>query len=57
LTIVGIATDFCVNYSAVDAAGLGFDVTVDTNLCRAIDFDGSLTAAMQDMKAAGAIVE
>ena len=42
LTLVGLATDFCVNYSAVDAARLGFDVTVDLSLCRAIDFDGSL---------------
>ncbi len=53
LTLVGLATDFCVNYSAVDAANLGFNVTVDMGLCRAIDFDGSLDAATQGMKAAG----
>jgi nicotinamidase/pyrazinamidase len=53
LTLVGLATDFCVNYSAVDAARLGFDVTVDLSLCRAIDFDGSLQAATDGMKAAG----
>ena len=45
LTLVGLATDFCVNFSAVDAARLGFDVTVRTELCRAIDLDGSLAAA------------
>jgi len=53
LTLVGLATDFCVNYSAVDAADLGFDVTVRTDLCRAIDFDGSLDAAVTGMKDAG----
>ena len=53
LTMVGLATDFCVNYSAVDAAKLGYDVTVDLGLCRAIDFDGSLDAAKQGMQGAG----
>ncbi len=53
LTMVGLATDFCVNYSAVDAAKLGFTVKVETALCRAIDFDGSLAAAQADMVAAG----
>jgi nicotinamidase/pyrazinamidase len=53
LTLVGLATDFCVNYSAVDAANLGFDVTVRMDLCRAIDFDGSLAVAVEGMKNAG----
>lgn len=53
LTLVGLATDFCVNFSAVDAAKLGFRVTVNTDLCRAIDFDGSLDAAKAGMKDAG----
>lgn len=53
LTLVGLATDFCVNYSAVDAAKLGFDVTVNMALCRAIDFDGSLLAAKTGMQDAG----
>ncbi|MCR9148184.1 MAG: bifunctional nicotinamidase/pyrazinamidase [Rhodobacteraceae bacterium] len=53
LTLVGLATDFCVNFSAVDAARLGYAVTVDTGLCRAIDLDGSLTQAMDGMCAAG----
>ena len=53
LLIVGLATDFCVNYSAVDAARLGFDVTVDLDLCRAIDLDGSLEAAIAGMQEAG----
>lgn len=49
LTMVGLATDFCVNFSAQDAAKLGFAVTVRNDLCRAIDLDGSLAAAMQSM--------
>ena len=53
LTLVGLATDFCVNYSAVDAAKLGFVVTVRQDLCRAIDLGGSLEAALGGMTAAG----
>lgn len=53
LTLVGLATDYCVNFSAVDAAKLGFDVTVLGNLCRAIDLDGSLAAARATMADAG----
>ncbi len=56
LTMVGLATDFCVNYSAVDAANLGFKVTVIESLCRAIDFDGSLEAAREGMTAAGVVL-
>ena len=53
LTLVGLATDFCVAYSAVDAARLGFGVTVLEGACRAIDLDGSLAAARQAMSGAG----
>lgn len=53
LTFVGLATDFCVNYSAVDAAKLGFTATVRMDLCRAIDFDGSLDAARTAMQDVG----
>ena len=53
VTMVGLATDFCVNYSAVDAAKLGYAVTVRTDLCRAIDLDGSLEAALAGMRDAG----
>tara|TARA_R110002094_G_scaffold16487_9_gene28035 strand:- start:262 stop:855 length:594 start_codon:yes stop_codon:yes gene_type:complete len=53
LTMVGLALDFCVNYSAVDAARLGFDVTVRQELCRAIDLDGSLASAVAGMTGAG----
>ena len=53
LTVVGLATDFCVHYSAVDAARLGFAVTVDERACRGIDLDGSLAAARDAMTRAG----
>ena len=53
VTVVGLATDYCVNYSAVDAAKLGFKVTVIESLCRAIDLDGSLAAAKEGMTKAG----
>lgn len=56
ITLMGLALDFCVAYSARDAAKLGFDVTVQLDLCRAIDFDGSLTKAKADMQAAGVVL-
>ncbi|WP_306004520.1 bifunctional nicotinamidase/pyrazinamidase [Aquicoccus porphyridii] len=53
LTLVGLATDFCVAWSALDAARLGFGVTVRRDLCRAIDLDGSLAVAETQMTHAG----
>jgi nicotinamidase/pyrazinamidase len=53
VTLVGLATDYCVNFSAVDAARLGFRVRVIESLCRAIDLEGSLAAAKDGMAAAG----
>ena len=57
LVMVGLATDFCVAYSALDAAAQGFKVTVLTDACRAIDLDGSLAAAIDKMKGAGVSLE
>ncbi|QFS84644.1 Isochorismatase family protein YecD [Roseivivax sp. THAF40] len=57
LTMVGLATDFCVKFSALDARKLGFDVTLREDLCRGIDLDGSLGAAMDEMAAAGVVLE
>ena len=51
--IAGLATDFCVAWSAVDARRLGLDVTVVEDACRAIDTEGSLAAAWRDMQQAG----
>ena len=53
LTLAGLATDYCVAYSALDAARLGFAVTVRTDLCRAIDLGGSLARMLAGMQAAG----
>lgn len=56
LTLVGLATDYCVAWSALDAVRLGFEVTVRLDLSRAIDLDGSLDAALADMAAAGVVL-
>ncbi len=53
LTMAGLATDFCVHYSAMDAVQLGYQVNVRSDLSRAIDFDGSLDAAMSAMVKCG----
>lgn len=53
LTIVGLATDFCVAYSAIDAVRQGFSATVRLDACRAIDLGGSLAAMTEKMKAEG----
>jgi nicotinamidase/pyrazinamidase len=50
--LAGLATDFCVAYSAVDAHRAGFDVVVVEDACRAIDTGGSLAAAWQRMREA-----
>jgi nicotinamidase/pyrazinamidase len=48
--LVGLATDYCVYYSAVDARRLGFDAVVVESACRAIDLNGSLAAAWTGMQ-------
>lgn len=57
VTLVGLATDYCVAYSALDAAKLGFAATVLTGACRAIDLNGSLAEATDKMRAAGVALE
>ena len=56
LTLTGLALDFCVAYSAIDAAKEGFSVTVMSEACRAIDLHGSLTKALDDMTVAGVTI-
>lgn len=56
LTLAGLATDFCVAYSALDARRLGFAVTVAGEGCRAIDLDGSLDDAMRRMRSSGVTI-
>lgn len=55
VTLVGLATDYCVAYSALDAARLGYRVMVLEGACRAIDLNGSLEAALAETTAAGVI--
>ena len=51
--VVGIATDFCVAWTAIDAANLDFDCTVIMDATAAIDVDGSLDRAVAQMVDAG----
>jgi nicotinamidase/pyrazinamidase len=53
LVLAGLATDFCVLWSALDARALGYGVTVVEDACRAIDLDGSLDRAWAEMGSAG----
>ncbi|MCA0278517.1 MAG: bifunctional nicotinamidase/pyrazinamidase [Proteobacteria bacterium] len=53
ITLVGLATDFCVGFSALDAVAQGFATTVRLDGCRAIDLNGSLDAMIERMRAAG----
>lgn len=53
IVMVGLATDFCVAYSALDAVKHGFDTTVRLDGCRAIDLNGSLEAMIGQMRDAG----
>lgn len=51
--VVGIATDFCVAWTAIDAAKLGFQSYVIADATKAIDLNGSLQHAWQDMLSRG----
>lgn len=53
LTFVGLATDFCVAYSALDAVGQGFSARVVLEACRGIDLMGSMETMIGRMKADG----
>ena len=53
LTLAGLATDFCVLFSALDAREAGFEIAVAAGACRGIDLDGSLARAMRAMAEAG----
>ena len=51
--MAGLATDFCVAWTALDARKLGFEVFVIEDATRAIDLNGSLAAAWKQMSAKG----
>ena len=51
--VCGLATDYCVAWSALDARKFGFQASVIEDACRGIDINGSVAAAWKDMIAAG----
>ena len=51
--MVGLALDFCVMFSALDARAAGFNAYVVLDACRAIDLNGSLATAIERMQVAG----
>jgi nicotinamidase/pyrazinamidase len=51
--VVGLALDFCVAWSALDARAAGFTTVVIEDACRAIDMNGTLDNAWREMLAAG----
>lgn len=53
ITLAGLATDFCVAFSALDAIRQGFAVTVRLDACRGIDLNGSMATMVERMRAAG----
>jgi len=53
ITLCGLATDFCVAFSAIDGRGAGFEVAVVTSACRGIDNNDSLDRALRSMVDAG----
>ena len=52
VTLCGLATDFCVYFSAIDAREAGFEAAIVLEASRAIDVDGSLARALAAMRAA-----
>ena len=57
VTICGLATDYCVFYSAIDARAAGFDTTVVLEASRGIDLGGSMAPALSAMREAGVVLE
>ena len=53
LFVAGLATDFCVSWTALDAIAAGFEAIVVEDACRAIDTQGSLARAISDMTSRG----
>lgn len=53
VVLTGLATDFCVGFSALDALASGFETVVLEDLCRGIDMEGSLARMLDDIRAAG----
>ena len=56
VTLCGLATDFCVFFSAIDAVAAGFATAVALDASRAIDIGGSLAQALAAMREAGVVL-
>ena len=57
VTVIGLATDYCVKNTALDALREGFDVTVDSSAVRGVDVEaGDAERALDELRAAGARV-
>ena len=55
VTLCGLATDFCVLFSALDSRAAGFATAVALEACRGLDVDGSLDRALAAMREAGVV--
>ena len=51
--LTGLATDFCVGFSALDALASGFETVVLEDLCRGLDMEGSLSRMLDDIRSRG----
>jgi nicotinamidase/pyrazinamidase len=57
VTVVGLATDYCVKNTALDALRAGFQVTVDTTAVRGVDVEpGDSERALAEVRAAGGVM-
>lgn len=57
LTICGLATDYCVKFTALDALAEGFEVTLHLPACRGVNLQpGDVAAAVEEMREAGAVI-
>jgi len=56
LVLAGLATDYCVAYSAIDAKKRGFEAEVVLDACRGIDLDGSLERMKREMQDVGVVL-
>ena len=57
VVLTGLATDFCVGFSALDALASGFETVVLEDLCRGLDMEGSLSRMLDDIRSKGGRIE
>ena len=57
VVLTGLATDFCVGFSALDALASGFETMVLEDLCRGLDMEGSLSRMLDDIRSKGGRIE